>query len=101
MVNNFKGYESTGITAETTVYTGPASTQVTVIGLSVSNTRVNAAKVSIKKNGAYIVKDATVIAGSALIAIGGDQKLVVEPSNTITVTSDQTVDVVLSALEIS
>ena len=101
MSNNFKGYESAGVTDETTVYTGPASTQVTVIGLSIANTSADTATVSAKKNDAYVVKDATVVSGGTLVIVGGDQKLVIEPDDTIKVTSDQTVDVITSTLEIS
>ncbi len=101
MANNFRGYESTGITAETIVYTGPASTQVTIIGLTASNASGNATLVSIKKNSAYLVKDAPVANGGSLVAVGGDQKIVIEPSDTISVSADNTVDVIMSTLEIS
>ena len=59
MANNFIGSEVTGVTSETTVYTGKTSTQSTVIGLSVANTSGLATLVSVKKNTAFIVKDAT------------------------------------------
>jgi len=100
MANNFVGSESTGITTETVVYTGPASTQVTVIGLTVANTSGNATLVSVKKNTAYLVKDAPVPSGGSIVVVGGDQKLVVQPTNTVSVSADNTVDVVLSVLEI-
>ena len=101
MPNTFKSYQSTGITTETTVLTGPASTQTTVIGLSVANTGASAATVDVKLNTAYLVKDAPVPVGGSLVVIGGDQKTVVEATDTLKVTSDVTVDVVTSTLEIS
>ncbi len=101
MANNFKGYEATSITTETTVYTGPASTQSTVIGLTVANTSSSAITVSVKKNSAYMVKDAPVPVGGALVVVGGDQKVVMEATNTLKVTSSDTADVIVSALEIS
>jgi len=101
MSNAFKGYESSNITTETTVYTGPAATQTTVIGLSVANTSGLATYASVKKNGAYIVKNAPVPQGGSLVAVGADQKIVIEPTDTISVIADNPVDVVTSVLEIS
>ena len=100
MANNFVGAESTGITTETVVYTGKTATQATVIGLTVANTSGLATLVSVKKNASYMVKNAPVPSGGSLVVVGGDQKLVVEPTNTVSVSSDNTVDVVLSVLEI-
>lgn len=96
----FKSFQSTSVTTETTVYTGPASTEVTVIGLSAACTSSSPATVSVKLNSAYIVKDAPVPVGGALIAIGGEQKVVLEENDTLKVSSDETVDVVISVLEI-
>ena len=101
MANNFVGAESTGITKETIVYTGKSATQATMIGLTVANTSGSATKVSVKKNNAYLVKDAPVPSGGSIVAVGGDQKLVIGPSDTVGVSADNTVDVVLSVLEIS
>jgi len=82
------------------VYTGPANTQTTIIGMTVANTTGQATVASVKKNAAYLVKDAPVPAGGALVVIGGDQKVVIEPTNTISVLADNPVDVVISTLEI-
>lgn len=101
MANNFKSYQVTNVTTESTVFTGPASTQSTVIGLSVANTAVTTATVDVKLNTAYIVKGAPVPVGGSLVIVGGDQKLVVEATDIIVVTSDQTVDVIISTLEVS
>lgn len=96
----FKSFQSTSVTTETTVYTGPAATETTVIGLSVACTAAVPATVSVKLNSAYIVKDAPVPVGGALVAVGADQKVVVEATDTLSVSSDQTVDVITSVLEI-
>lgn len=96
----FKSFQSTSVTAETTVYTGPANTETTVIGLGVACTSSSPATVSIKLNNAYIVKDAPVPVGGSLVAVGAEQKVVVEPTDTLKVTSDETVDVITSVLEI-
>ena len=96
----FKSFQSTSVTTEATVYTGPAGTETTVIGLSVACTAATPATVSVKLNSAYIVKDAPVPVGGALVAVGSDQKVVVEPTDTLSVSSDVAVDVVTSVLEI-
>lgn len=101
MANTFKSYQSTSVTTEATVLTGPASTQTTVIGLSVACTAANPATISVKLNSAYIVKDAPVPVGGTLVAVGGDQKIVLEETDTLKVSSDETVDVVTSVLEIA
>ena len=102
MANAFKSYQSTGITTETTVLTGPSNTETTVIGLSIANTSSSAtANVDVKLNTAYIIKNGPIPVGGALVVVGGDQKLVVEASDTIKVTSDSSVDVVTSTLEIT
>lgn len=61
----------------------------TIIGLSVANTSAAAITVSAKLNksggsSAFIVKDATVLPGGAIVFVGGDQKLVIETGDTVT-----------------
>lgn len=105
MANTFKNYLSASITSATTIYTAPAATQSTVIGMNVANTAATAASVSVQVvSGAtsiYVVKSAPIPVGGALVPIGGDQKLVLEAGDLIKVTSDQAVDVIVSALEIA
>jgi hypothetical protein len=101
MANSFKGYDVAGVTTEATVFTGPVDTQSTVIGLGVANVGTGTAQVSVKRNGVYVVKNATVPEGGSLIAVGGDQKLVVEAGGVIVVSSNVSVDVTVSTLEIS
>lgn len=66
-----------------------SGTAHTIIGLSLANvgTATVMASVKLNKNGAasvFLVKDAVVPLGGALIVVGGDQKLVLEEGDTIT-----------------
>ena len=101
MANAFKSYQSVGVTTETTVLTGPASTETTIIGLTIANTAGVPTTATVKLNTAVMVKDAPIPVGGALIVVGGDQKVVVEATDTIKVTADQAVDVITSTLEIA
>ena len=51
----------------------------------------------------YLIKDAPVPIGSSLVAVGGDQKVVMNASDVLKVTSDtaSSIDVALSILEIT
>jgi len=100
-MNTFKSYDTVGVTTETIVYTGPAATQSTIIGLSVANTSGIATLASVKRGLAYIVKNAPIPSGGSLVVIGADQKVVIEATETISVIADNTVDVCTSVLEIS
>lgn len=105
MANAFKNYASASVTTQTTVYTAPSATQSTVIGMSVANTSASLATISVQVTmggtTVYLIKNAPVPVGGAMVPVGGDQKVVLEAGDAIKVTSDQTVDVLLSALEIS
>lgn len=61
----------------------------TLIGMSISNTTSSniTASAKVNKNGgssAFLLKDATILPGSALAIVGGDQKVVLEEGDTIT-----------------
>lgn len=109
MANDFKLKTSTGIgTSPVTVYTTPSATSTTIIGLSVANITTAAIEVDVQVenndgDNIYIVKAAPVPVGGSLIVIGGDQKVVMEASDVLKVTSDTaaSADVALSILEIS
>tara|TARA_R100000329_G_C7577729_1_gene204657 strand:- start:327 stop:662 length:336 start_codon:yes stop_codon:yes gene_type:complete len=109
MANTFKNsaVAATG-TSEVTAYTTPSSTTTTVIGLTCANvTSTSPIKVSIRvyddsaSSYYYIVKNAEVYEGGALVAVGGDQKLVLETSDLIRVVSDtaSSVDTIVSVME--
>lgn len=111
MPNTFKRKFSRGVgTTLTSVntYTVAASTQVTVIGLTLSNvangvtTYVSATHYD-GTTDTYLVKDAPVLPGAALVVVGGDQKLVLETGDSVRVKSSVAsgIDVVMSILEIT
>ena len=108
MANLFKSYPVKDVgTSPSTVYTCPAATQTTLIGLSVANTSASPitadAYVTRSAVDYYLVKDATVAVGGSLVIVGGDQKVVLEAADVLlVVTSAATsADVVCSLLEIA
>lgn len=114
MANAFLSETSASIgTSPTDVYVCPSATETTVIGLSVSNRATSQILVSVefdatgRTSGAedkvFLVRNAPIPVGSSLVVVGGDQKLVLEPGDKVTVTSDtgSSADAVLSRLEVS
>jgi len=108
MANTFKNFFSKDVgTSAASVYTCPSATQTTIIGLSVGNTSSSpiTASVYVTSGGTdyYMVKSATVPVGGALVPIGGDQKLVLEPTDVLKVISSlaASADVIVSLLEIT
>jgi len=108
MANTFKNAVSSAIgTSQTSVYTVPASTTSTVIGLTVANRHTSAITVDVvvtdtsASASVFIVKAATVPVGGALVPIGGDQKVVLETGDIIKVTSNtaSSADAIVSVLE--
>lgn len=96
-------------TAVTSVYTCPANTSATIIGLSLANTTTSSVIASIQVESptfattVYMVKGFTLDVATAAVPIGGEQKLVLVAGDIVKVTSSVTnsVDVILSVLEIS
>ena len=108
MANNFKNYGASAVgTTLTTIYTAAAGVQATVIGMSIANvlnSSINAnVIITISGSNFYMVKNAQIDPGSALIPIGGGQKLVLEANDYISVNTNtaSSADVILSLLEIS
>ena len=114
MANSFLSETDTAVgTSPASIYTCPASTQTTVIGLSISNIVTSqilvdvqldaSARTSGAEDSVYLGKDAPIPVGSSLVVVGGDQKVVMEPGDVIKVTSDtaSSADVVLSHLDIA
>ena len=82
MANTFKRKLSRSIGTSLTAvgsYTVASSTQVTVIGLVVSNTTASQvlvdATVNDGSNDTYLIKQAPVPSGGSIVIIGGDQKV--------------------------
>ena len=110
MANSFKRKTSAGIgTSYTAIdsYTVPASTEVTVIGLTVSNVTGSTVKATVSlfdgSTFTSIVTDGPVPAGGSLVVVGGAQKLVMETGDDMRIKSDtaSSLDVVMSILEIT
>jgi hypothetical protein len=114
MANAFLCETDTAVgTGAATIYTCPASTETTIIGLSIANIVTTQITVDVKLNGSgrtsgavdnvHLVKAAPIPVGGSLVVVGGDQKVVMEPGDTLTVTSDtaSSADVVLSHLDIT
>ena len=108
MANLFKSYPVKDVgTSPSTVYTCPAATQTTLIGLSVANTSASPitadAFVTRSAVNYYLVKDATVAVGGSLVIVGGDQKVVLEPSDVLKVETSAaaSADCFASLLEIT
>ena len=109
MANSFKLKTDTAVgTSAATIYTCPSSTQTTIIGLTIAN--IVAAQILIDVqltnndvDNVYLVKDAPIPVGSSLVAVGGEQKVVLEAADTLTVTSNvsSSADVTMSILEIT
>jgi len=79
--------------------------EVVLIGLSFankesSNITVSAKLIKADTSEAFIVKDATVLPGGALVAVGGDQKLALEQGDSVTAYASlaNSADVILSYL---
>lgn len=104
--NSIKGPAGTG---GLSVYTCPSATSATVIGVNIANIVAQNIQVDVQitDNSAavtkYLVKGATIPQGSSTILVGGEQKVVLEANDSITVTSsvNTSADVVVSVLEIT
>ena len=109
MANSFKLSTASSVgTAEVSVYECPAATSTTIIGLTVANIINSQIAVNVKINDGgsskiHLVKNAPVPAGGTLVVVGGDQKVVLEPTDVVIVDSDTSVssDVTMSYLEIT
>ena len=109
MANTFKIKTDTAVgTSAATIYTCPSATQTTIIGLSVANIVASQITVDVQLenndgDNIYLVKAAPVPVGSAVVVVGGDQKVVMEASDVLKVTTNtaSSGDVALSILEIT
>lgn len=108
MANNFTRYLNKDVgTSAATVTTVGASTQTTIIGLSLANTTTSpitvSAYITASATDYYLVKNATVPVGGSLVVVGGDQKTVLVTSDALKVISSAAAscDVVTSVLNIT
>jgi hypothetical protein len=110
MANTFKRKleRDVGATAaQIGTYTVPSSTTSVVIGLTVTNTTGSAVAANVfLNNGAANTKvlvNAPISAGSSLVVVGGDQKVVMETGDSIYVQSSaaSSLDCIMSIMEIT
>ena len=108
MAETFKNQFAKNVgTSASTVYTGPSLTQTTLIGMTIANTSTSTIVVDvyITSGGVdyFILKGSIIPVGTAVVPIGGDQKVVIEAGDALKVVSSaaNSADVVLSMLEIS
>ena len=109
MANSFKLVTDTGVgTSAATIHTGAGSTETTIIGMSIANIHTSQIEVDVQLenndgDNIYIVKDAPIPVGSSLVVVGGEQKVVMNASDVLKVTSNvaSSADVALSILEIT
>lgn len=110
MANSFSNKLTASVgTGDVTVYTpGSGIVYTTVIGYTVANRTASSIVVDLfirdtDSTEVYLLKGTTLNAGSALVPVGGEQKLVVLPGQEICVRSDtaDSADVTVSVLEIT
>jgi hypothetical protein len=110
MANVFKNSVTGSIgTTNTKVYETPSSTVSTVIGMSVSNVVTNNISVNVTITDAsatqtrHLVRNGLIVEGSSMVVVGGEQKVVLESGDFISVVSSvaSSADVIVSILEIS
>ena len=108
MANTFTSYANKNVgTSAATVVTVGAATQTTVVGMSVANTSASPITASAYFTRSavdyYLIKSATVPVGSSLVLVGGDQKVVLIPSDALKVVTSAaaSADVVTSVLNIT
>jgi len=109
MANAFKLVTDTGVgTSAATVHTGASATETTIIGLTVANIHTAQIEVDVQLenndgDNVYLIKAAPIPVGSSLVVVGGEQKVVMNASDVLKVTSNtaSSADVTLSILEIT
>ena len=109
MANSFKLITDTGVgTSPATVHTGASATETTIIGMSIANIHTSQITIDVQLenndgDNIYLIKAAPVPVGSSIIVVGGEQKVVMNASDVLKVTSNvaSSADVALSILEIT
>jgi hypothetical protein len=88
-------------------YTVGSSTKTVIVGLTLANvsgSSINVdATVNDGTNDYYIIKNAPIAAGGSLVVVGGDQKIVLNTSDSVKVKSDtaSSLDAIMSIMEIT
>ena len=108
MATNFKNIIGKEIgTQRVAVYTTPAATSTTIIGMNIANLTGSMVNVDIEigdesSSIGYMIKGMPLPTNTAMKPIGKGEKIVLDATNTLYVTSDTTesLDVILSLVEI-
>jgi hypothetical protein len=110
MANTFKNQtlKAAGTTAQN-AYAAGVGVQATVIGMTIANITNSPISANVILSGGnitdnvYLVKDATIAPGGALVPVGGDQKLVLEAGDYLQVNTSiaSSADIIVSVLEIT
>lgn len=110
MANTFKNQtlKAAGTTAQN-AYAAGSGVQATVIGMTIANITNSPISANVILSGGnitnnvYLVKDATIAPGGALVPVGGDQKLVLEAGDYLQVNTSvaSSADIIVSVLEIT
>ena len=110
MPNTFRNQtlKATGTTAQN-AYAAGAGVQATVIGMTIANITNSPISANVILSGGditgnvYLVQNATIAPGGALVPVGGDQKLVLEAGDYLQVNTSvaSSADVITSILEIT
>ena len=117
MANAFKlktfDGSSTAADTDMTIYTGKASTETTIIGMSIANISSSQITVDVKiesdtsdtetNSNVFLIKDAPIPVGGTLVPVGGDQKVVIQATDVVKVQCDtaNAADTIMSILEIT
>ena len=110
MANTFKNSITGSVgTTGVKVYESPAGTAATIIGVNVANAASQNISVSVMMRDVsgnkcvYLVKDALIVQGGSNVMVGGEQKIVLEATDFLSVTSSlaNSADVIVSVLELT
>ena len=108
MANTFLNEQVQDVTTGwSSIGSAVVSQQRAIIGLTVANTESSVISVEVViLNGStrtYLVKDAPIPTGGALVVVGGDQKVVLDAGDVIQVKSNTatSADVIMSMLDIT
>jgi|TARA_B110000438_G_scaffold223411_1_gene216984 hypothetical protein len=108
MANTFKNAQSVNVgTSAVSLYTAPSSTTTTIIGLTLANVTASAITATVEvtdtsaSTTAKILKNGPIPTGGSLVAVGGDQKVVLMTGDILKVTSSVSngLDAVVSYME--
>ena len=110
MANTFKNAITGSIgTTGVTVYTVPSSTVSTIIGVNVANVSANNIGVTVNLTDTSaaktvsLIKNVLISPSSSIVVAGGEQKIVLEASDYLHVTSSvaASADIIISLLEMT